>query len=188
MLASTLSALFAAIAAVGSAGAAVVMYRQWSDARTPRLNVDVIATTPSGRMFLSIQNYGGPAKKLAFTVIEGEQVVGGVLPPNGHIGPGESARLQLGFEMTQEHKQVAVVYGYDLDGQRTYAWAANGQSRSWRLRGWRAHRGELMALDILRAFYPDAPDPTTLQSRSVVLLPADGTASERLPGSPGLIR
>lgn len=65
MLASTLSAVFAAIAAVGSAGAATIMYRQGSDARTPRLNVDVIATMPLGRMFLSIQNYGGPAKKVA---------------------------------------------------------------------------------------------------------------------------
>jgi len=45
-----------------------------------------------------------------------------------------------------------------------------------------------MALDILRAFYPDAPDPTTLQARSVILLPAEGTAGERLPGSPSLIR
>ncbi len=90
--------------------------------------------------------------------------------------------------MTEELKQVAVVYGYDLDGQRIYAWAANGQSRCWRLRGWRAHRGGLMPLDILRAFYPDAPDPTTLQARSVVLLPADGTACKRLPGSPGFIR
>jgi hypothetical protein len=188
MLASTLSAVFAAIAAVGSAGAAALMYRQWSDARTPRLNVDVIATMPSGRMFLAIQNYGGPAKKVAFTVIEGEQAAGGVLPPNGHVGPGESARLQLGFDMTEEHKQVAVVYGYDLDGRRVYAWAANGQSRCWRLRGLLAHRGELMALDILRAFYPDAPDPTTLQARSVILLPAEGTAGERLPGSPSLIR
>ena len=95
---------------------------------------------------------------------------------------------QLGFDMTEEHKQVAVVYGYDLDGRRVYAWAANGQSRCWRLRGLLAHRGELMALDILRAFYPDAPDPTTLQARSVILLPAEGTAGERLPGSPSLIR
>lgn len=120
MLAFTLSAVFAVIAAVGSADAAVVMYRQWSDARTSRLNIDVIAMTPSDRMFPSIQN-GGPMKKVAFTVIEGAQAAGGVFPPNGHIGPGESARLQLVFEMTEERKQVAVVYGYDLDGRRIYA-------------------------------------------------------------------
>jgi hypothetical protein len=68
---TTLTTAFAGVAALGSAGAAGVLYQQWRVSQTPRLSVDAVATLPRRQVFLSIANYGGPVKKAKYTVIEG---------------------------------------------------------------------------------------------------------------------
>ncbi len=170
-LASTIAA---ALAAIGSVGAASVMYRQWSASRTP---AQMMSGMPSGRMFV---NYGASAKQVSFVAVHGRQACMEALPPHGFLGPGERARLRLGVDFVDPHEQIAVVYGYDVTSRYVYAWAANGCTQRWQVRSRLWHRGpaEVTALEVLRRFYPKVRDPTTLERRSTVLL-------ETPPGSGG---
>jgi hypothetical protein len=165
---------FAAIAAVGSAGAAWVMYRQWSAASTPALSIDLSETQPSGAMFLTIVSYGGPVKKASIAVVEGEQACLGFVPPHGFVAAGERVRLGLPLDSSGNTKQVAVVYGFDLQSRYVYAWAASGRSERWpaRSRRFRGAPTDLSAVEILKRFYAGAPDPTTLEQRAVALMQA----------------
>lgn len=169
------STAFAAVAAVGSAGASWVMYRQWVASSTPALSVDVAEVYPKQTLFLTVVNYGGPIKKVSFAAVEGDQACMSFLPPHGFLGPGEKARLQLGMDSADENP-VAVVYGFDLGGRYVYAWAANGHNGRWTARSsrWRRRPTDLSAVQILQRFYPDARDPTKLEQRAVVLMPNAG--------------
>jgi hypothetical protein len=165
------STLFAALAAIGSGTAAWVMYKQWAGTRTPSLSVDIAEVHPKRTLYLTAANYGGPVKKVCFAIIEGEQACLGFLPPHGFLGPGERARLQLGLDASED-TAIAVVYGFDLDGNTVYAWAANGKSEKWpaRTTRWRRRPTDLSAVNILQRFYPGASDPTTLELRASVLV------------------
>lgn len=171
------STVFAAVAAVGSGAAAWVIYRQWSASRTPAVSIDV-SEFNTGAMFLTLVNYGGAAKKVSFAVIEGKQSCMGFLPMHGYLAPGERARLRLGSETTGERKQIAVAYGFDLDGRWVYAWGANGQSLRWRARPGRWRRGvtDESEASILKRLYPGAPDPDELEPRGFALMPPEGEA------------
>jgi hypothetical protein len=166
------STAFAAVAAVGSAIAAWVMYRQWRAGRTPSLSVDIAEVHPKRTLYMTVVNYGGPVKKVCFAAVEGSQACLGFLPPHGFLGPEERARLQLCMDSVDE-STVAVVYGFDLDGNYVHAWSANRQSGRWPARSRRLRRRptDLSATQILQRFYPGAPDPTTLELRANVLLP-----------------
>jgi hypothetical protein len=168
------STAFAAFAAIGSGVAAWVMYRQWSGSRTPALSVDVSVVFPKRTCYLTVVNYGGPVKKVCFAVVEGAQACMGFLPPHGFLGPGERASLQLGVDADTDDRAIAVVYGFDLDGNTVYAWAANGQNGRWPARSSHLRRRptDLSAVQILKRFYPDAADPTELEQRATVLVPA----------------
>ncbi len=165
------STVFAALAAIGSGVAAWVMYKQWAGMRTPALSVDIAEVHPKRTLYLTAVNYGGPVKKVCFAIIEGEQACLGFLPPHGFLGPGERARLQLGLDATDD-AAIAVVYGFDLDGNTVYAWAANGKNGKWPARTTRLRRRptDLSAVNILQRFYPDASDPTTLELRASALV------------------
>lgn len=166
------STAFAALAAVGSGVAAWVMYRQWAGSRTPALSVEISVVFPKRTCFLTVVNYGGPVKKVCFAVVEGAQACMGFLPPHGFLGPNERARLQLGVDADSDDRAIAVVYGFDLDGNTVFAWAANGQNGKWPARSSALRRRptDLSAVQILHRFYPDAADPTTLEQRATVLL------------------
>jgi hypothetical protein len=172
-----LSTVFAAVAAVGSADAAWVIFRQWTATSTPGVSVDVAKVFPKGTLYLNVVNYGGPVKKVSFAVIEGEQACMSFLPPHGFLGPGERSQLQLGLDGPTEpdapDDTVAVVYGFDLASRLVYAWAANGKADRWRARStfWRRRPTDLSAVQILQRFYPGAPDPTMLEQRASVLMP-----------------
>jgi len=171
---AVISAAFAAIAALGSAGAAFIMLRQWTAQTTPALSVDVAEVFPKRTLYLTIVNFGGPIKKVSFAAVEGCQACLSFLPPHGFLRPGESARLQLHMDSVDE-ATIAVVYGFDLSGRYVYAWAANGQAGRWRARSgrwwWNQRPTDLSAVEILQRFYPTAPDPTSLESRASVLVP-----------------
>jgi len=166
------STAFAALAAIGSGLAAWVMYRQWAGSRTPSLSVDISVVFPKRTCFLTVVNYGGPVKKVCFAVVEGEQACMGFLPPHGFLGPGERAQLELGVDADSDDRAIAVVYGFDLDGNTVFSWAANGKNGKWPARSRRLRRRptDLSAVQILKRFYPDAADPTTLEQRATVLL------------------
>jgi len=166
------STLFAALAAIGSGVAAWVMYRQWSGTRTPALSVDISVVFPKRTCYLTVVNYGGPVKKVCFAVVEGARACMGFLPPHGFLGPGERASLQFGVDADTDDRAIAVVYGFDLDGNTVYAWAANGQNGKWAARPSYLHRRptDLSAVQILQHFYPNAADPSTLEQRATVLL------------------
>lgn len=170
------STAFAAVAAIGSAAAAWVMYRQWLGGRTPALSIDIAEVHPKRTLYLTVVNYGGPVKKVSFAVVEGRQACVSFLPPHGFLGPGERARMRLGLDSVDE-RTIAVVYGFDLGGKNVYAWSANGHTGRWpaRSRLWRRRPTDLSAVQILQRFYPQAPDPTTLEQRSVVLMPPLGS-------------
>ena len=175
------STTFAAIAAIAAAVTAGLSYRQWNAGVTPGLSVDVALYQPSGKLYLTIVNHGGPAKKVSFAVIEGKQAAIGHLPPHGFLASGQAARLLLSMDADAGTQQTAVAYGFDLTGDRVYAFAANGRSGRWRARSrglLRRRPTDLRAAQILQRFYPDAPDPLTLEPRGSVLVP-DETAAER---------
>jgi hypothetical protein len=116
----------------GSGVAAWVMYRQWSGSRTPALSVDISVVFPKRTCYLTVVNYGGSVKKVCFAVVEGAQACMGFLPPHGFLGPGERATLQLGVDADGDDRAIAVVPGFDLDGDTVYAGpptarTANGQ-------------------------------------------------------------
>ena len=177
------STVFAAVAALGAAATALLTYRQWSAGVTPALSVDVALYQPSGKLFLTIFNHGGPVKKVSFAVVEGKQATMGFLPPHSFLASGQAARLRLQLDAEADTHQTAVVYGFDLTGHHVYAWAANGQSGRWpaRSRRWRRRPTDLTAVQILQRFYPAAPDPMTLEKRASVLVP-EQTAGEQLQG------
>jgi hypothetical protein len=168
------STVFAAVAGVGSATAAWVIYRQWRASSTPALSVDLVEVLPKGTIFLNVVNYGGPTKKVSFAVIEGEQACLSFLPPHGFLGPGDSRQVQICVDSAGS-QQAAVVYGFDLEGRYVHAWAANGTAQRWRARSsrWRRRPTDLSAVSILQRFYPGAPDPTTLELKASVLMPPD---------------
>ncbi|HTD09467.1 MAG TPA: hypothetical protein VK680_11285 [Solirubrobacteraceae bacterium] len=122
------------------------------------------------KTFMTIVSHGAPVKKVSFVVVEDQQACMSFLPPHGFLTTGERVRLQLGLDAAGSNAQVAVVYGFDLQGRYVYAWAANGQSGRWRARSGRLLRRptDLSAVQILQRFYPSAPDPTTLEQRPVV--------------------
>jgi hypothetical protein len=121
------STAFAAVAAIGSAVAAWVMYRQWLGGRTPSLSVDVAEVHPKRTLYMTVVNHGGPVKKVCFAAVEGDQACVSFLPPHGFLGPGERARVELCMDSI-EVSTIAVVYGFDLDGKNVYAWSANGNA------------------------------------------------------------
>jgi hypothetical protein len=146
------------------------MYRQWSASTTPALSVDLALYQPSATTFMTIVNHGAPVKKVSFAVVEGQQACLSFLPPHGFLTAGERVRVQLGLDAADSNAQVAVVYGFDLQGRNVYAWAANGRSGRWRARsGWLLRRPtDLSAVQILQRFYPSAPDPMSLEKRAIV--------------------
>jgi hypothetical protein len=170
-----LSTAFAAVAAVGSAGAAWVMHRQWTATSTPGVSVDVAKVFPKGTLYLNVVNYGGPVKKVSFVVIEGDQACMSFLPPHGFLGPGERVQLKLGLDSPNDapDDSVAVAYGFDLASRFVYAWATNGKAERWPARStfWRRRPTNLNAVQILQRLYPQAPDPTKLEQRGSALMP-----------------
>lgn len=171
------SAVFAALAAAGSAVAAAVMYRQWNASVTPALTIDLSQWQPSGRLFATIVNHGAAVKKASIVAVEGSQACVGFVPLHAFIEAGEKVRLELHVDPASDLGQVAVVYGFDLSGNRVYAWAANGQSGRWRTRNarrCRARSTNLSPVHIFKQFYPSAPDPMSLEKRNFGRL--DGTA------------
>ena len=164
------STVFAAIAAIGSAVAAWVVYRQWLSGSTPSLTIDLAQYMPSKALVLTVVNFGAPVKKVSVVVIEGDQAVMTFLPPHGFLAAGERVRMTLGLDATDGDRMTAVAYGFDLSGEHVYAWSANGQSGRWRARGrrFRGRPADLSAATILKGFYPDAADPTTLEKRAIV--------------------
>ena len=165
------STAFAAIAAVGSAAAAWVMYRQWTISNVPALTVDLAHWQPRNVLALTIVNYGAPVKKVSIAVIEGDQACFAFLPPNGFLGRGERVQLTLGLDPSGGLSMTAVAYGFALNGSRVFAWAASGEEGNWpaRSRGlFRRRPTDLTAAAILHRFYPNAPDPISLEKRGIV--------------------
>jgi hypothetical protein len=141
-------------------------------------------TQPQGILTLTIVNYGGPAKKVSFAVVEGEQSCLGFLPPHAFLAAAETASLRLKLERSGQHNAVAVVYGFDVQSRYVYAWAAGGRSERWPARSGRLRRRptDLTAVQILQQFYPDAPDPTKLRQCTFELL-GRGADRDRVAGA-----
>lgn len=69
------SAAFGAVAA-GAAWAAVLqVVRERRERQKPDLYIEITETVPTGRIGVQIVNYGGPAKRVSFVVVEGEQAL-----------------------------------------------------------------------------------------------------------------
>ena len=155
------SAVFAAIAAAGSAGAAWVMYRSWAAGVVPAVSLD-LAESPEGVLVLTIHNFGAPAKKLTYAVIEGTNICAESIP-HGFLETGGRVRIKVDMP-SAGRTVIAVAYAFDLSARHFYAWAANGQSGRWRARHGRLWRKPTDATqqDILKRFYPQAPDHAEL--------------------------
>ena len=125
--------------------------------------VEVAEVMPSGEVRLLIANYGGPAQRVIFGVVEGRVTALGMPPPASYMRSGESRLLALDLPANQDRQAVAVVTCFDLRGRHAYAFAAPGKQRRWRLRNPVTRRcNDISAHEMFLSLYPDSPSPANL--------------------------
>jgi hypothetical protein len=147
------AAVFTATAAGASWASVAQTRRERKEREKPDMHVEVLEVLPRGDVALSVSNMGGPAKLVTFAAVQGGKACLGHLPPSAFMRPGESRTLGLDLPPDPDTKAVATVMCFDSRGHRLFAWSANNQRRSWRVRGFRSV-GQKSADEIFESFYP----------------------------------
>lgn len=138
--AAVVSAGFAAFAACASWASVWQNRRDRIVARTPDLHIEVQQALGSGIIRLHISNHGGPAKKVKFLVIEGEDFAYGHPAPTATFQSGESRLIETGLRASGQKTAKGFVGYCDMSGERYYACTVTGGKMSFRLKGWRRDR------------------------------------------------
>jgi hypothetical protein len=162
---STLGTLATAVFSAVAAGAAWAAVRQTAflnrEARRPLLHLSTTGTAATGTMHAHIRNGGGGVARevMIFLMFEGRpEAILGALPPEGMLAPGAAIRLELPWSLADVGRRLALgaVVCTDTHGD-LFSWTGGGASRHWRAR--RLKRHPVSNLEVVRSFFPDAPDP-----------------------------
>jgi hypothetical protein len=125
--------------------------------------MEVIERIPSGTIDIHFANYGGPAKKVVFCLVEGGRVAYGSLPPNSHLDSNEHRTISTGLAGSGQPRSVGFVAAFNIAGDRLFAYALTGQQIRRRMHRPLLPDRSTSDSDVLKEFYPKLGDITKLE-------------------------